>query len=326
MRTAMLLASVSAIAFSHAALAESPSHVKVAQCSPLIRQELLTIVGHPLVVTFPQGESTWLAPMSGKADPTGEKQVTPTVEGFKPEEIQKQPIRNMITLWPDAPGVTTLTVIAQTADGSLKTYPFTLKALEDIPSQPDKPGTLDNKDVTLNLICKSGPVAPAATAPPSGTPVPTPTMHIAAAYYHRPSQAEKAEAEERLRTDAFNATGDLACHYHAKGKKPSAIEPMCPMDNGQWTLIRFKGLTRKPAVYIGPCENGNDEERLARQHEAGDMIVVEEIAPQFCLRLGSNPNDVLEIINDHYDPVGNAPESGTISPTVRRDLIQAKSH
>jgi hypothetical protein len=319
MRNAILFASISALAFNHAARADGgPSHVKVAQCSPLIRQELLTIVGHPLVIAFPQGESTWLAPMSGKADPSGTKQVEPSVEGFKPDEIQKQPIRNLFTLWPDAPGVTTFTVVAQTADGTLKTYPFTLTAI------PDVPGSLDIAAVTLNLICKSGAVAAPVASPPPGSPVPA--VRITAPRKPVISSAERAEAEERLRTDAFNGIGDQVCHYHAKGKKPSAIEPLCPMDNGQWTLVRFKGLTRKPAIYVGSCEDGNDEERLAHQHQAGDLVVVEEIAPQFCLRLGSNSNDVLEIINDHYVASGDAPDTGTLTPTVRRDLIQARTH
>lgn len=320
MRHAILLASVSALAFSPAAHANGPSHVKVAQCSPLIRQELLTIVGHPLVIAFPQGESTWLAPMSGRPDPVknalGENSFS--WEGIKPDEIQKVPIHNMITLWPDAPGVTTMTIIARTADDTLKTYPFTLTAI------PDDPAALGLEAVTLNLICQSAPVASAHTAATAAGPA-IPAVRVLAQRRPVVSPAEKAEAEDRLRTDAFNGSSDQACHYHAKGKKPSTVEPLCPMDNGQWTLMRFKGLTRKPAVYVGPCENGQDEERLAHQHESGDLVVVEEIAPQFCLRLGSDPSDVLEIINDHFDPAGNAPDTGTIAPGVRRDLIQAKS-
>lgn len=313
MQRIILLASLLALGLNYSARAQGPSHVKVVQCSPLIRQELLTIVGHPLVIAFPQGESTWLAPMSGKPDPTkkalGDNSFS--VEGVKPDEIQKLPIHNLITLWPDAPGVTTMTVIAQTADGSLKTYPFTFTAI------PDSPEALEIAAVTLNLICKSGPVATAiASTPQAARVVVAPRKPVI-------SPIERAEAEERLRTQAFNNDGE--CHYHAKGKKPSALQPQCPMDNGVWTLVRFRGLTRKPAIYIGPCEDGNDQERLARQHESGDLVVIEEIAPQFCLRLGSNPNDVLELINDRYDPAGNAPDAGTIAPEVARDVIQAKT-
>lgn len=319
MKTLVLLASVSAIAFSHCAFAEGPSHVKITQCSPTVRQNITAVVGHPITVVFPQGENAWLAPMSGKVDPV--KGVEPQIEGVKPEDIQKMPNKNVMTLWPDAAAVTTMTAIMQLPDGSLKTYPFLINAIAD------GQGVLDREDITLNLICTNHPVGavrpvPAPIAAPSG---PAPVVHAAAAVRRQVLTAgQKAEAEERLRTEAFNGD-DGVCHYHAKGRSLASISPMCPMDNGQWTLIRFKGLTRKPAIYVGSCEDGNDQERLARQHETGDFVVIEEIAPRFCLRLGSNPSDVLEVINDHYDPVGNSPDTGTTSPAVRRELIQAKS-
>lgn len=331
MRTAFLLATVSVLAITGQAHADGPSHAKVAQCGPLIRQELRVIVGHPLVIVFPKGESTWLNPSSGKVDATGSKGIEPVIEVVDDKKVPKEsPIGNLFTLWPAVPGVSTLQVIVQKPeDRSIKVYPFTLTAL------PETIEALDDPTVTLNLICQNDPVKQASAS--------VPTMHIAAQgpstvkatpiptrinTGRRPSlsAARKAEAEERLRTESFNGVNDdTPCHYHAKGIHPSTVEPMCPMDNGQWTLIRFRGLTRKPAVYIGSCEEDSDEERLARQHGSGDFVVVEEIAAKFCLRLGSNPNDVLEIINDRFDPVGRDRGTGTISPTVRRDLIQAKS-
>jgi len=91
------------------------------------------------------------------------------------------------------------------------------------------------------------------------------------------------------------------------------------MDNGEWTLMRFPGLSEKPAVYIvGP----DNSERLARQHGDGDFVVVEEIAQHFRLRLGPA---VLDIVNQAYDPAGRPAGTGTTSPTVQRDVIQAKS-
>lgn len=329
MKTGILLATVSAIALGQVAHAEGPSHVKVAQCSPLIRQELKIIVGHPLVILFPKGENVWLNPSSGKVDPNGIKPVEPTVEVIDKKDIN-QPLRNLFTVWPDAAGVSTLTVVVQTDDGSLKTYPFTLTSVINEPATKDDKGTLNDPDITLNLMCQNNPV-PRQSVVAQGNAT-AQTMHIAAPLVHpvfttrRQTQAEKTEAEDRLRTDAFNSHGTEVCHYHAKGKQPSRVEPMCPMDNGQWTLIRFKGLTRKPAVYIGTCEDDADDERLARQHGSGDFVVVEETAANFCLRLGSDPNDVLQIVNDKYDPIGNDPGTGTISPTVQRDVIQAKSH
>jgi len=91
------------------------------------------------------------------------------------------------------------------------------------------------------------------------------------------------------------------------------------MDNGQWTLMRFPGLSEKPAVYVVGDDGG---ERLARQHGAGDFVVVEEIAPHFRLRLGAN---VLDILNTAYDPAGKPAGTGTTAPTVQRDILQAKT-
>lgn len=55
---------------------------------------------------------------------------------------------------------------------------------------------------------------------------------------------------------------------------------------------------------------------------AGDFVVVEEIAQHFRLRLGPS---VLDVINTAYDPVGKPTGTGTTAPTVRRDILQAKT-
>lgn len=303
---AYLLATVSGIALAQSQ--EIPSHIKVTACSPTVRQEIKGIVGHPVVITFPPGENAWLVPQSGKPNKDGLVDGF-MWEGYTPEQMAKLPVRNLVTIWADRAGTTTMTVIAVTSDQSLRAYPFLLRAVEDTPD------ALADKDVTLNLICKAAGWAPAAVA--AG---PIPSMTVRAKWQPRKSKEEEEKADELIRTQAFNRAE--GCHYHAHGKNPNNITPRCPMDNGQWTLFRFPGLSKKAAVYIGSCEEDHDEERLARQHEAGDFVVVEEIAPRFCLRLGA---DVLDIINDKYDPVGNAPDTGTTVPAVERDLIQAKA-
>ena len=97
-------------------------------------------------------------------------------------------------------------------------------------------------------------------------------------------------AEEHLRTDAFNGA-DGTCHYMAQGHQADPDPAALSDGQREWTLMRFPGLSEKPAVYVV----GDDgSERLARQHGAGDFVVVEEIAQHFRLRLGPN---VLDIIN-----------------------------
>jgi len=47
--------------------------------------------------------------------------------------------------------------------------------------------------------------------------------------------------------------------------------------------------------------------------------VVEEIAKHFRLRLGPN---VLDILNDAYDPAGRPAGTGTTALTVERELLR----
>jgi type IV secretion system protein VirB9 len=229
-------------------------------------------------------------------------------EGASPSEIKDTPLGNNLTLWPVVPGESTMSVITMSTGGTQKVYPFRLLA------KPDGTGVADSPDVVLNLIFKGGATPQAAPAPT----IQNANFTRVWAAKQKAKQEEQAIAEAHLRTDAFN-TSDGTCHYIAQGIRPSAIEPRCPMDNGEWTLMRFPGLSEKPAVYIVGSDNS---ERLARQHGAGDFVVVEEIAQRFRLRLGP---DVLDILNQAYDPAGRPAGTGTTSPTVNRDVIQAKS-
>jgi type IV secretory pathway VirB9-like protein len=287
--------------------------IRVVPYSPLVRTELTGVVGHPTVITFPAGEAilhivqsskpgtegNWRAPLEDQAG-----KIPPPVGNQAPPVNNPMQLGNNLTIWPAAPGESTMSVItAVTAEANLqKVYPFRLHAIAD------DPGASDSADITLNLIFRG------TGGPPPVAGAALPIRRVMAV---RRTAADLADAQEHLRTDAFNGADD-ACHYTAKGKQPNAITPRCPMDNGQWTLMRFPGLSSKPAVYV---VTGEHEERLARQHGAGDFVVVEEIARHFRLRLGP---DVLDILNDAYDPVGKPAGTGTTSPTVARDIIQAK--
>ena len=274
--------------------------------SPLRRTEIIGVIGQPTTITFPPGESVYRVVQTGKPDKNGAL-ADAGWQGASPAEIKGTPLGNNLTLWPVMPGDSTMTVITMSSAGAQKVYPFRLLARPDIDGAADAPG------VVLNLIFKGGAApVPASAAAGEGASVRPWTAR------RKAKQAAQAAAEERLRTDAFNGA-DGSCHYLAKGRRPTPIEPRCPMDNGQWTLMRFPGLSEKPAVYVVGEDGG---ERLARQHGAGDFVVVEEIAPHFRLRLGA---DVLDIINTAYDPAGKPTGTGTTAPTVERDLLQAKT-
>ena len=272
--------------------------------SPLLRTEIVGVIGQPTTITFPPGESVYRVVQTGKPDKQGAL-ADAGWQGAAPSEIKDTPLGNNLTLWPVMLGESTMTVITMSAAGAQKVYPFRLLA------RPDTDGAADAPGVVLNLIFKGGaasdPATPAAAV-----------RKAAAVRAWKARQIAQAAAEEQLRTDAFNGA-DGTCHYLAKGRRPIPIQPRCPMDNGQWTLMRFPGLSEKPAVYVV----GDDgSERLARQHGAGDFVVVEEIAAHFRLRLGPN---VLDIINTAYDPAGKPTGTGTTAPTVQRDILQAKT-
>jgi type IV secretion system protein VirB9 len=308
---AILLASVLLAAVGRPAMAQdslqAPTQIRVVPYSPQLRTEITGVIGQPTTITFPPGESVYRVVQTGKPDKDGTL-ADAGWQGASPAEIKDTPLGNNLTLWPVIAGGSTMTVITMSSAGGQKVYPFRLLA------RPDTDGAADAPGVVLNLIFKGG----AAIAPGAPAAAKKAGVVRTRAIRHSVSTIAQAAAEEHLRTDAFNGA-DGACHYLAKGRRPNPIQPRCPMDNGQWTLMRFPGLSKKPAVYV-VGEEGS--ERLARQHGAGDFVVVEEIAPHFRLRLGPN---VLDIINTAYDPAGKPAGTGTTAPTVERDILQAKT-
>jgi type IV secretory pathway VirB9-like protein len=197
-------------------------------------------------------------------------------------------------------------------------------------AKPDPTGMPDDPDAIFNVNFTGGPGSPSRSNVEGGEV--TPKRQVAASSasddppprkprVHRETTREANERElaaDRLRIDAFNRAD--GCHYHGQGDPNSPIKPYCPLDNGIWTLMRLAGLSQKPTVYVGICDGQG--ERLARQGGSGDFIVVQEIAPAFCLRLGSY---ALNIINDAYNPAGTPTGNGTISTGTQRQILQESS-
>lgn len=304
---AILVASVALTAFYYPALADDVSQIRVVGYSPTQRTEIVGVVGQPTTITFPIGEQVYRVVQTGSVSKDG---IVGDAgwQGPSPADIKENPLGNNLTLWPAAASTsTTMTVITKTANDEQKVYPFHLTSLTT--------GNENLTGVTFNLIFKG--TATTAAATPAATPSP------AAIQAWKERQAVKmkaqADAEERIRTEAFN-NANGACHYHAVGPRDSPITPRCPISNGEWVLMRFPGLSQKPAVYAVTGEKNTDE-RLVRQHGAGDFIVVEEIDQHFRLRLGDN---VLDIVDDEFNPAGT-PHGSTIAPGVVRELIQAQA-
>jgi type IV secretory pathway VirB9-like protein len=301
--TAILLASVSLPALADVpppSPAVPDTHIRQVAYSATKRTDIIGVVGQPTTITFPKGESVYRVIQTEVPDETGDPQAP--WRGPSPAEVKDNPLGNNLPLWPVRPGVSMMTIVTSTSDGSQKVYPFRLLA------RAAEAGAADAQGVILNLMFTgSSPVSqPQAAA-------------IYARVAHARSETEQRAKAEQIRLDAFNASAS-DCHYHAHGNKTTDIAPRCPMDNGEWTLMRFAGLSRKPAVYILSADGS---ERLARQHGDTDFVVVEEIAQAFRLRLGS---EVLDVINDAYDPVGKPAGTGTVSPGIVRDVIQASAN
>ena len=207
--TAMLLASVSLAAICHQAAAEDgarDSQIRVAFYSPLKRTEIVGVVGQPTTITFPRGESIYRVVQTGKSDKDGTL-ADAGWQGAAPAEVKDTPLGNNLTLWPAVPGVSTMSVITMSSEGSQKVYPFRLIA------KPDEAGAANAPGVVLNLIFNG----PAAPTPASLASVETPAVAGQTAK-QRAKQAELEAAQEHLRTDAFNGAEGL-CHYIAKGHR-----------------------------------------------------------------------------------------------------------
>jgi type IV secretory pathway VirB9-like protein len=287
--TAILLVSVSLSAISRA-MAADPT-IRIVSWSPTERTEIIGVVGQPTTITFPTDENVYRVVQSVKQ-----------WDGPDPNQVKEAPLGNNLTIWPTEPGVSAMTVITMPPTGTQKVYNFKLLA------KPDVPGEESDSGAVLNLIFKGGsaPAAPTVTTSPA----------VSATIQSDSVPLVPRRRAPRWWAASFNPADGL-CHYVAHGRWPTTITPHCPMDNGQWTLMRFPDLSAKPAIYIVGVDGG---ERLARQHGDGDFVVVEEIAQHFRLRLGP---EVLDILNNAHDPAGRPAGTGTTSTEVQRDVLQA---
>jgi type IV secretion system protein VirB9 len=136
------------------------------------------------------------------------------------------------------------------------------------------------------------------------------------AWVEKREQARREAAVKRIRDTAL-AASITHCHYMAQGQHVS-FEPKCPLTNGQWVWFRFLGQVKKPSIEVVDADLKTT--RVPRQHAVGDFVVVEEYAQRFRLIMGQ---EVLDVFDTDFNAVGSEPGTGTISPAVDRELIQA---
>lgn len=96
-----------------------------------------------------------------------------------------------------------------------------------------------------------------------------------------------------------------------------SLQPESVYDDGQVTSFIFAGNRALPAIYQ-ILENGEESLVPGDVREGGQKIVIHGIARQFVLRSGKQ---VLCVYNEAYDPVGVHFGTGTISPSVSREMV-----
>jgi len=259
-------------------------HIRTAAYDAYDRTLLVGVVGMATTVTFGAQERIQRVTFGSVSDPW---------QAPDPSKGGGSAYKNNLPLWPRKAGHGNMQVVTGLPDGTERLYQFDLVARD-----PGAAGEGD-PDATFGLIF---------TYPEDIR------QAAAAAAAERRKAIAASVARDRLKTDVFY--GKRNWRYVAQGKD-RALAPAEVSDNGRLTAFRFPGNTEAPAIYVvGP--NG---ERLAPFIVLDDLIVVQETAAHFRLRLG---DEVLEIYNRAFDPAGQKADTGTTSPGVVREVVQGK--
>ncbi len=152
----------------------------------------------------------------------------------------------------------------------------------------------------------------------------------AAAWRVKKAADVKKIAEDRLAVDPFY--GQRNFKYLAHGYDRD-LAPTEASDNGRITALRYPGNMEIPTVlrvvdtkpgipdvcFTGQVSDDKGEEHAVSTTQYDDMIVIQQTAPHFRLRLSEKK--VLEIYNCGWDAIGNNPGTGTTSPEVIRRVV-----
>ena len=286
---ATLLALCAVTAPAHALDAPSPgkldAHIRTVAYTPYDRTLIVGVIGRSTTITFGPTERIERVTF-GSEDPPW--------EGPDPSKVGNAPLRNNLPLWPLKTGRSNMQVTTLLPNGDERLYQFAL-VVHDAPTGDD-----DDPAATYGLIF---------TYPQD--------VRRAALQAARARQADQQQriAAEQLATDYWY--GDRNWHYIAQGKD-KGIAPLEVSDNGELTAFRFPGNTEVPAIYV---VDATGAERLAPFEMKDDVVVVQTTAAHFRLRLGEQ---VLEIYNRGYDPIGQNPGTGTTSPDVVRKVVSSR--
>jgi type IV secretion system protein VirB9 len=138
----------------------------------------------------------------------------------------------------------------------------------------------------------------------------------------RRKREEKVAVDAALSREVDFATrdpfsGNRHVRYFSRGS--ATITPRSCWDNGYLTACTFPDLQRMPSVYrLAKPEQGctpDGKEGTANYSVRGDTMILTGTEHSWCLRDGDN---VVQIWNMDYSPLGSTPGTGTASPNVER--------
>jgi len=130
----------------------------------------------------------------------------------------------------------------------------------------------------------------------------------------RAGQIAAEASKQRLESAYFTGIRNWA--YVARGS--IAIQPSAVSDNGKTTVFRFPGNTSQPAIYeITP----DGKEQIASVTNDNDLVIAHTTARGWRLRMGE---EVCEVWNVGFDPVGENPRTGTVLPEVVRTIRETR--
>ncbi len=227
------------------------------------------------------------------------------------KEINQAPLINNLPLFGASPGNTDMVVITVSPEGKERPYLFALKVVAAPRDGGEAPEATFSLSFTYPIQER---VAVQATAQSS--------------WKERQAARAKEIAEARLNTDVFY--GEQNWKYLAQGRARDIV-PLEAHDNGRLTAFRYPGNMEHPALFVvldghqgipeactGKAAGNDAPEQAVDTTIVDDLIVVQRTAAHFRIRSG---DEVVEIYNCGWNPIGASPGTGTTRPDVVRRVV-----
>lgn len=297
---ALLLAGVAVLALAGPAIAldeprpfdPADPQMRRQEYRPSGRTLLPVTVGRSAIITFSAEEQI--------------KRVVMGTDGIlaapSANEVQNSPLGNNLPLWAEKEGRTTIQVVTARVGQPDRVYQFLAVVTSPV-------GDADDPKTLTGLIF--------------AYPEDERAKREAEAAANRRAAQERAEAA-RARREHQAAVArlqqDFSCSnglYEARGDR--AIVPDDACDDGQQIGLLFRGQRQIPAVFLIEPDGS---ERSVRPTTRGDWLIVPFLREKLVLRMGGS---VLEVANRGFDARGRDPGTGTTSPDVVREVVQARA-